>query len=215
MFGKYVLYFTILLIVFIMPFGELHSQVDNSSVFDNVLKKYSGVKSVAFSFSSKEQPGYKGKIKAKLGNMYIIQSGSRDVYCNGKTIWNYTKNDNKVVVSSYEDAAGDELSLEKVFFNFLQQYKAVSVSKNLSSKGPPAYEIVLEPKNKAAKVSSVNLSKVIILVDRKNFSLLSITVNDNGALQTWNLTKIKLNVDTGDEVFTFKVPDGASVVDLR
>jgi outer membrane lipoprotein-sorting protein len=211
---KFINYFIIAIFVLI-PAGMLFSQLESTSVFDNVLKKYSGVKSVSFSFTSTEQPGLKGKIKAKLGNKYIITTGDRTITCNGKSIWNYTKKDNKVVLSSYEDAESDELSIEKVFFNFLQQYKAVSVARNTSSSGPPAYEIVLEPKNKPTKFSSMSLSRVIIKVDRKDYTLLSITISDNGALQTWSVKSIKLNQEIKDESFNFEVPEGASVVDLR
>jgi outer membrane lipoprotein-sorting protein len=213
--GRIKLAFLLIVSVLLIPAIGLYSQIESSAVFDNVLKKYSGVKSVSFSFTSTEQPGLKGKIKAKLGNKYIITTGDRTITCNGKSIWNFTKKDNKVVLSSYEEAESDELSIEKVFFNFLQQYKAVSVAKNTSSVGPPAYEIVLEPKNKPTKFSSMSLSRVIIKVDRKDYSLLSITISDNGALQTWSVKSIKLNQEMKDEAFNFEVPEGASVVDLR
>lgn len=212
---KKLINYIIIAVFVILPAGMLFSQLESTSVFDNVLKKYSGVKSVSFSFTSTEQPGLKGKIKAKLGNKYIITSGDRTITCNGKSIWNFTKKDNKVVLSSYEEAESDELSIEKVFFNFLQQYKAVSVAKNTSSSGPSAYEITLEPKNKPTKFSSMSLSRVIIKVDRKDYTLLSITISDNGALQTWSVKSIKLNQEIKDEAFNFEVPEGASVVDLR
>ncbi len=191
------------------------SQDGITEVFNKVLKKYSGVKSVTFSFQSVEKPDYKGMIKAKLGNKYIIETGSRTITCNGKTIWNYTPGNKKVVVSSYEEASSDELSIEKVFFNFLDGYKAVSVTKATSSVGPAAYTIVLQPKAKPTIISTINLTKVTIKVSRNDYTLLSLSVDDNGTVQTWTVRNIKLNNKLDNGIFNFTAPTGTSVVDLR
>ncbi len=212
---KYFCPICLVLLFFLSVAQNANSQESTAGVYDKVLSKYSGVKSVTFSFVSKEQPGYKGTVKAKTGNKYIITTGGRSITCSGKTIWNYTKKDNKVVISNYEEAENDELSLEKIFFDFLEQYKAISITKSISSGGPPAWDLVLEPKKKATKVGSMSLSKVVIRIDRNNYSLLSITINDNGVMQTWGLSRIKLNKEYNDSVFNFPIPEGASVVDLR
>ena len=202
---------SILAAIFLLASVKPAFSESGDEIYDKLLKKYKDVNSVQLEFELLEDSKMNGLLKAKKGNKYILVSGNRTITCDGMTIWNYTSDDNKVVISDFDELDEGEVSLETFFFNFLKDFKLESIAKTTSSDEPPEYLVKLDLK----EGMDSDLSDVEIMIGRDDFEIHSIRANYSGSVQTWKVKKVKLNKKFTDSDFEFKIPEGATVINLK
>ena len=159
-----------------------------------------------------QEGGIKGILSAKKGNKYRMDLGSRLIICNGKTIWNYSPEDNKTVISSYE-ANSQQISLEDIFFSFIDIFEPIEIKAVVNSRGRNSYMLKLKPKSESKHFRMIK--EVNIWVDRRNYSLQSFQVIEEGQTLSWRISKLKTKEKFTDDLFEFQIPKGSTVVDLR
>ena len=120
------------LILFLLTYS-LSAQTKDE-VFSKIVKKYKNIGSISFSFQNEEITGFAGILKAKKNNKYIIEANDRIIKCNGKTLWNYSISEKKVIISDFEENYVEENSIETIFFNFLNDYEPNDLKSEQSSK---------------------------------------------------------------------------------
>lgn len=206
---KKVLY---LLVITAISMQLLYSQTEKDDIYKALSAKYGNLKTINLFFKSAEDGKVQGSLTAKKGNKYIIKAQNRVITCNGKTIWNYTPKDNKVVLSSYESGQGNELSIETFFFNFIKEFKPVSLTKERNSKGIVVYVLTLEPDKSK---SSLNIKKVKIWVEEAKNTITKVQSIDDQGTNTYIISKIFTNKNIPDKTFDFKNPKDVNVIDLR
>lgn len=187
------------------------SQASKDKIFSKLKDKYGNVSSLSLEFSMQEG-GIKGTLNARKGNKYRMDFGSRLIICNGKTIWNYSPDDNKSVISNFE-ANSQQISLEDIFFSFIDIFEPIDMKAVVTSRGRNSYMLKLKPKSESKHFRMIK--EVNIWIDRRNYSLQSFQVIEEGQTLTWRISKLKIKENFSDDLFEFQVPKGCTVVDLR
>lgn len=201
--------FTILLMLNII---NLYSQTpDKEECFNQLLDKYGKMNSVHFEFSSPDIKNFTGSITAVRGNKYVIKSKDRDVYCNGKTIWNKIHSEGKILISYYDDSYSSPMSVEKFFFNFLEQYSPSEISESTSSLGTKSYVLQLTPKSE----KTYDIDDIRIWIDPKNYIIRSVKLKIAGKIQTLIIENLELNKKFPDKTFDYEPSGKEQVIDFR
>ena len=195
----------------ILP-AALVAQYDASSLYNELNKKIENVSTISLKFTVNGQTGFKGALKAKKGNKFIIETPANKIICDGKTIWNYSESEKKVVINNYEQNSQGS-SVEKFFFSFFQKYKPQSLKKETSSKGKFSYILGLIPDT---KVKDQDLFKEVkIWLSTDNLSIQRLQFDDGSNKQTWNLSNLNINPSLSDKSFRFIPPKDIEIIDLR
>jgi outer membrane lipoprotein carrier protein len=206
-------FFFFLSIAFMLTSSLLLAQNSKDEIFNKVSQKYSNIKSVQINFASKDSKNLSGSIKAKKGNKYILMTAEREIICDGKTIWNYDFNSNKVIKSLFE-ANNSESSLENIFFSLIKDYHPDNLyNENSSKAGNSFLVLVLKPKDEKKKISGVK--EIKLYLDSKTYDIQSIYSTVKNKTQGWTINKIITNVKFPDSLFKFKVPKNAKFIDLK
>jgi outer membrane lipoprotein-sorting protein len=96
---------------------------DAKKVLDGVSEKFKTFKTVNASFSYKVENAAGKNLSTKKGTVwmkgtkYRVSFSGQEIFCDGKTVWNYDKAANEVTVSNL-DASGSTLSPQKLFTIF-------------------------------------------------------------------------------------------------
>ncbi len=185
---------------------------DKLKLYKYLLDTYGNLNSVSLEFISINNPGMAGSLKAEKGSKYILKMGKRNIYCDGKTVWNYSTTDNNVVISSF-DSSGTQFSFEQFFFNYLQNYKPDQLKKAAASSGYIAYILTLKPASEDEKIGDVEY--IDVWINKKDFSLKMIEIGMGGNKQAWEISSLELNPEFAHNEFKFEPPGDAEVIDLR
>ncbi|MES2766908.1 MAG: outer membrane lipoprotein carrier protein LolA [Bacteroidota bacterium] len=192
----------------LIAFGEpLQAQTDKQ-IYDAVVKKYGSMQTVHVEFASSMYSGAKGVLKAKRGNKYIMDFAGMTIASDGKTVWNYQKKKNTVVLNEFQDS--QMMPIEQVFFTFLQAYSPTVIR---DPKNKKMISLKLEPKSGQKPVSGV--TALLLKLQPKTYAITGVVMNTEGGQQNLTIRKIIPNAKLADADFTFQPPAGTKVVDLR
>ncbi len=179
-------------------------------VYNDLLKIYKHVLQVSFDFKLIEE-GIEGHLIAKKGNKYKITIDDREIICNGKTVWNYSKSENKVFISDFEDNE-EQISIDKIFFSFLNSFEPVKLSVLNNSDGTSAYILTL--KTDETFRTSQHINSVKIMIHKETYDILQFQIFEPQKM-TWVIKNLRLRKKADDKLFDFQIPEGTAIVDLR
>ena len=205
------LFFSIITICIIFSGNLVSQSVDKDEVYKKLVDKYGKMKSVSFKFSSPESKILQGSLIAVKGNKYLIDTKDRDVYCNGKTIWNHTISDNDVLISVFEPSNTSPMSLESFFFNFLEQYQANDLTESTSSLGTKSLVLNLIPKGE----KTFDIDDMKIWLDQKNYVIKSVKMKIAGKIQTLNIEDLVIDKSYPDKTFEYVPSGNEKIIDFR
>ncbi len=143
------------------------------------------------------------------------------IISNGKKLWVYLPESNRVMISSIEDHLndGDDPLLFLRSLDNLERHFKLSIPDPPRSqvKGQPGdYLLILTPKQDSAYMSNLTLHIPAALIDGTQaelFPLAGVTILDpNGNTTILRFNQVKTNAASTREEFTFKVPAGVEVV---
>ena len=187
-------------------------------ILDAVSAKFKTFKTVKASFTYKVENSSGKVLSTKSGTIqmkgtkYRVSFGGQEIFCDGKTVWNYDKSANEVTVSSL-DASGGTITPQKLFTNFYDSdflYK-LNGEKKVGTK--TIQEIEMTPTDK-----SKPFHKVFLMVDKSAKTISSTRVLENtGHRYVYSVTSMNTTTAIPDANFVFdkaKYP-GVEVVDLR
>lgn len=187
-------------------------------VLDAVSAKFKTFTSVKAGFSYKVENSAGKALSTKSGTIlmkgtkYKVTFGEQEIFCDGKTVWNYDKTANEVTISNL-DASGGTITPQKLFTNFYDKdflYK-MNGEKKVGTKTIQEIEMTPTDKSKA-------FHKVYVMVDKTAKTLYSTKVLENsGSKYTYTISSMSTNTAMQDNQFVFdktKYP-GVEVVDLR
>ena len=205
----------VLIIAIIIAFTAQtsYSELSKESIYSELKKQYNGINSIEFSFSSLENPYFKGSIKAKTGDKYVISMPGRDIICNGETIWNVTTEDNKTVISNFEDTGEGSLSIENLFFHFLDNYKPSRLVRENSSKGINRYVLTLVPDGSDNKFG--DYKKIRLWLSINDFEIEKVELTGDYEINTYVISNINRNRSIPADVFVFDPPEDMEIIDIR
>ncbi|MBS1576071.1 MAG: outer membrane lipoprotein carrier protein LolA [Bacteroidetes bacterium] len=173
-------------------------------VLDAVSAKFKSFKSVLANFTYKVENAVgktlstkKGSVTMK-GSKYRINFGDQQIWCDGKTVWNYDKNSNEVTISKVESAAGT-ITPQKLFTNFYDKDFLYKLNGDKKEGSKTLQEIEMTPTDK-----SKAFHKVYVLVDKNAQTLYSTKVLEtSGNRYDYTVNSLKPNVNADDSQFVF------------
>lgn len=210
-------YFLIVVLT-LMTFGKTFA-ADNKS--DSILKavsaKYKSFKTYKASFVYNLE-NKKDKINiTKKGTIYVkglkfkIEMGNLEIFCDGKTIWKYNKEDNEVEINTF-NAAKNDLSPQKILNTYEKGYVSEFIEEKMEN-GVIVQQIRLTPIDKTKNIHTIKLfvqKQGKIIVRSKLYGKF-------GDIYTYEIPKFQAHIKILDNFFVFnkKAHPGVSENDLR
>jgi outer membrane lipoprotein carrier protein len=196
------------------------AQTTSKEVLDKLSAKAKTFKTITSDFTStlqNQKAGVNqtsnGSIKVK-GSKYYVNMGDYQIWCDGTTVWNYSKGDNSVTIDDLADVKDGGFDPAEMFTIWEKNFKHVMKDPNANVDGAPVYQITLnpsDPKNKAYHTIMLNIDKA-----KMEVSKVEVKTRENATI-TYKIKNFKTNSDIPDAEFTFnkgKFP-GVEVVDNR
>lgn len=197
--------FSMLIAVLFLASG-LYAQ-QGERLLKDVQDSFSRINDMTASFSQYSGSNGQGKLFYKKGNKYRIEMKNVTIASDGETVWNYNKKNNKVVVNDVRDE-NSPFSLENIIINYPKKSTAESAGSEKID-GVDYSVLKLNSKNdrrfKTAK----------IWFERNNF-IRKVEVTDaSGTKYGFQLSDVQINKNVSSDKFSFQIPEGTDVVDLR
>ncbi len=194
------------------------SDPDAKKLLDAVSAKFRTFSTVKAGFTLRIENAA-GKVQgSKTGNLamkaskYHISITGQEIFCDGKTVWNYDRSANEVSVSNVDNSSG-AITPQKVFTNFYDKDFLYKLNGEEKINGKPFQVVELTPVDK-----SKPFFKVLIGIDKKTNIIMNTRVFEkNGNRYTYAINGIQTNQSIPDDQFTFdakKFPN-VEVIDLR
>jgi outer membrane lipoprotein-sorting protein len=191
---------------FVSIFGiKVNAQIDESkakTILDGVsakMKSYTTMK-IAFSYNmvntkTNVNETKTGTIQIK-GNKYHLEIGGQTVFCDGKTVWTYIKDDNEVNINNVS-TQDDAINPTTILNNYSLNYKPKWM-KEMIDGGKTIEVIDMTPlKGKSYYKVRLNIDKVVQQITS------TIVYDKNGSTYTYTISTFTSNVTMDDAIFTF------------
>lgn len=197
-------------------FSSMNAQNDPKAktILDDLsakTKAYTSIKA-EFTFTTEKKDKSKdvqnGKLETK-GNKYKLEIPGHEIYCDGKTVWDYIKDANEVQVKDMEAGGDDAVNPTTIFTIYEKGFKY-----KFDGEDATTQTISLFPENPDKK--KYHTAKLFIDKTKKQISSVKMMMKD-GTSQTYAIKSFTPNAPIPDTDFTFnpKAHPGISVEDLR
>jgi len=156
----------------------------------------------------------KGKVYFKRGKMRwdYAEPTRQQIFVDGETVLHYTPENKQVLQSVLGKQTGLPIdlffSIDKIeaLFNLSQEKKNIP-------KGHAA--LILKPKEKGSQVTQMIVTLAPLPKVGGLFIQKIILHEENGNQSTFQFKNFRVNKTLADQVFSFKIPAGVELVDLR
>lgn len=191
------------------------AQIDAKQALRKAIVFHREAKDLSFRFRADvytaaldKNDSYEGKLLLKDSTRFRLEIPGGTYVSDGATFWEYHPQTKQVVIRSAKDMQDKPLPGE-VLLRFLDS-EPVSAGKAVSG-GKEFLDLRLDP-SKAMK----NLDSLDVLLDERDYSLHRIASRDvSGNLAEYTLVSVKRNKGLKPKEFTFAIPKGTDVVDMR
>lgn len=196
----------ILVSLILFFFTSVSFSQDAESLLKSLQNRFDGIEdlSVNVSQSLGGNNNLSGKLFYKKGNKLRIEFPGQTIVADGNTTWNYNKRDRKVIISSYEETGSGLLSINYLIYQYPSECEL-----SLSKQGIEQI-LILKPKSNKSKLGEVKL-----FITKDNLIKKTVISNQSSGTTEVVFTNYKLNQKIPDSQFSFSLPEGTSVVDLR
>ena len=196
--------------------------IEGREVIHRLQDRFGDLESITASFEKRHYWKLVGQTQEINGRLYVekqhrfrLETPIQTVVTDGKTAWNYAPDNGQVIITSYEAAQSDR-SYEKLLFDLIllggytERFNPHYIrEERISRKRCHLVELV-------AKEEEAYISHIRIWVDRSLWLVRKVEYrNINDDITSHTLTDLKTNEDLDVDLFTFEVPKGVEVVDLR
>ena len=149
-----------------------------------------------------------GKIQTK-GPKYKLEIPGHDIYCDGKTVWDFIKDANEVQIKDMEVGGDDAVNPSTIFTIYEKGYKYKFVSEDATSQIIELYPINPDKKK-------FHTIKLVLDKTKKQISSVKMMMKD-GTVQTYTIKSFAGGTVIPDTDFSFdaKLHKGVSVEDIR
>lgn len=196
----------ILSFIFIISFvSALPAQ---NSLLTALQNKFNSLSNFSADFVQKieNKTNLSGKIFFKKENKIRLETKNSIIISDGKTNWNYNLNQDKVIISDYDESDPSVFSLNKIIYDYPKECE-ISESTDSESK-----ILIFVPKEN----STLNFDSAKIFLNAQNLiEKVEIMGLSNNGLIKINFSNYKLDQNLPDSKFSFNPPEGSSVLDLR
>ena len=145
-----------------------------------------------------------GKLLYKKNNKLRFELKNHLIISNGTTSWNYSKKENKVIISSVNNESEGIFSVKKLVYEYPSQCEL-----SLEDEGGQKV-LTLIPSG-----TSLNFNYLKLYVNSDNLIAKVLLSEGAGSLSLVNISDYVLNRNIPDSKFSFTSPEGCKVIDLR
>ncbi len=186
------------------------AQTDKNEFFEDLQDKFGEIEAISCNFELISKANMSGKLIAVKGDKFRFESDYNIIVCDGEKIKNYDIEENKVVISDFEEGG---VSLESFFFALFDEFEPFELREKKSSIDQAKYtELVLKPLDDAHIYS--DFYSVSLSFDKsKNLKEVGVMFK-GGGYQIWKLENLKINPEIKSGAFEFDPPEDAEVLDM-
>jgi outer membrane lipoprotein carrier protein len=185
-------------------------------VLERVKRRYDTLSDVELKFEQKVtfalarlEQTIKGTLYMKKQNKYRVELTEQTIVTNGVTVWSYSVPNNQVLIDHFK-MNDNPLSPERILTGAPRDFHATALGREKIGRSD-THVLKLVPKDDDAFVTSLKL-----WVEDGSWLIRKVETEDiNGKLTVYSVEDIKLNTGLNDSRFTYEIPPGAEVVDLR
>lgn len=181
-------------------------QANPQELLKNIQDKFNSINDLSADLaqSVNGKINLKGKVFYKKDNHLRFEFENNVIVSDGETSWNYSKKQNKVIISDYDSEGNKILSIRQLIYEYPEDCK-LSMSE---VDGIKTLELI--PQDDTFTFNSIKL-----FVDSENL-ITKVLVDDpaTGNIQV-NLSDIQINKGLADSYFQFLPPEGSQIIDLR
>lgn len=150
-----------------------------------------------------------GKIYIAGGNRYRVETDLQTIVTDGKTVWTYSRDSRQVLIDNLSHSRENPLPRD-VLLKYTKDADAELLGETKIA-GVTCYKLKFVPKDQESYIVATT-----VWVDKKSWLAVQIEQEDfNENVTRYELSDIHLNETLPDTLFTFSVPEGVEVVDLR
>ncbi len=185
-------------------------------IVEHVQKKYDSIddamikfsQQVKFTLSNAEQI-FHGTLYMKRPKKYRIESEQQTFVTDGKTVWSYSPVNKQVLIDHYKEDSRS-FSREKFLINIPKNFYASLVGKEtLNDRSIKVLRLTPKDDKSLLKLLKLWIEEDSWLVKK------ALVVERNDVETLYVVKDIKINTDLADTKFTYQIPSGVEVVDLR
>lgn len=199
-----------LLILIAMGFDLCFANLlDKEKVFEQLCSKFAGVSALKVQFKM-VNGGYSGSLLFSRPNKFRLELMrnnrlERVIISNGKTLWNYSPGERRVVLSLVENS--DRVDLQNIFADFANKFVPISLAKENVSYLGSFWGLSLRLKEDETQ-------SVKLYLDNK-MQIKAIAFANGRDTLVYSITRLQLNPKTSGRTFEFTPSEGVEVIDLR
>lgn len=189
--------------------------LDADDIRKRVEKTVGKLKTVSCSFQQTQFMEATGKerviegIVRQKNNPYLLrlEYPAQTIVVDGDNVWHYIPRNNQVTVQPFERDERNFPTPHDILMRYLDRGKAVYAGDEIVA-GRQCWKLTVD--------SGGQDENVVVWIDRKlAFPVKSQHVTASGDKITYLLRDVVLNESIDDKVFTYTVPDGVEIIDLR
>jgi outer membrane lipoprotein carrier protein len=195
----------VLIILSAFLYVSAFGQENTGDLLKWVQSKYNSLNTLSVNFikSSGNKEDFSGKLYVKKEDKLRIELKNNTIITDGRTFWNYSKKENKVIINNYDASEPSELSLNTL----INVYPSKS---NVSSGEDGNYRtLTLEP-----KTSELNFNSAKLYINSDNL-VDKVIINSSSGKSIITFSGYQLDRDIPDSDFTYSPPEGIKIIDLR
>jgi outer membrane lipoprotein-sorting protein len=149
-----------------------------------------------------------GKIQTK-GAKYKLEIPGHEIYCDGKTIWDFIKDANEVQIKDIEAGGEDAVNPSTIFTIYEKGYKYKFEGEDATTQVVSLFP--LNPDKKKFHTIKLSIDK-----NKKQITSVKMMMKD-GSIQTYTIKSFLGNgtIADADFIFNIKAHSGVSTEDLR
>lgn len=202
--------------------GSARADARGSEVVGKLQKKFAELKTLSAHFVKQhywrlmeQHQEVKGTLLVQRPDRFRMDSDVQVVVSDGKTAWNYAPANAQVLVSDYSAIENDR-SYEKLLFDLIllggydESYTPVYVGEKKVQR-KTCYVVDLSAKKEDTYIHTIRL-----WIDKRLYLVRQVAYrNIHDDITTFALSDLKVNKRVKADQFTFHVPKGVELIDLR
>ncbi len=201
----------LILLFFIISCNLALAQIDKSEVYKEFIAKFNDAEAVSLNFDF-EEANLSGSLLAGRNGKFKVVAGGRIITCDGETIWNYSPDAGKVVVSNAK-LEGEGIRLDDIFFSIAENYAPVKLTKSTSTNKENLLKLTLNPKNPDSKIKDIR--EIIIVFEPEKHTVRGVKAESETVSYAWKVADLKFLKEVENSEFVFNKPEDCEIVDLR
>ncbi len=206
----------LILITFVFSINFAYSAMSAKNIVKKVKETYQDLRTVIIEFEQDfkwklagTNQKVNGKIIIKDNVKYHVEIDNNTIVTDGKTIWNYSKANNQVIIKNAEKADADQLP-SKILLKYAEDYHVTLVGEE-RLQNAECYVLLFK-----SKTGDDYYQQMKAWISKKNWMTAKIEQTDiNQNVNTYLIRSVQTNTPIDDSNFIFRTPKGVEEIDMR